>query len=151
MLEHCRYPNVQVPPPPPGPGYHKWKDGLYKLHSDFVTWEKANATCIAEGAHLLVLDSKEEAAHAQDVIDRFLNSSSFFHVGFHDKHKEANYVTVFGKPLANTGFHQWCPGEPSGGSPEGLEHCGSIKTINNAVCLNDITCNVFEAPFFCEY
>ncbi|KAJ9590456.1 hypothetical protein L9F63_016487, partial [Diploptera punctata] len=76
--------------------------GYYKLHTDYKTWEEALIACEAEGAHLLIINSDQEAKALEifwdaspKILEGFPNNLAY--VGFHDKYKEGQYLTIFSK------------------------------------------------------
>ncbi|XP_046401980.1 hemolymph lipopolysaccharide-binding protein-like [Ischnura elegans] len=115
--------------------------GHYKRHEKGPGgWDKAYSTCASEGAHLAIINSEAE----YDVI-RSLGGKDNAYLGFHDRVKEGEWVTVFGEPLDSTGFTRWIPKQPDNAG--GIEHCGSYHPRGG---LNDIPCNL-EFPFICEF
>ena len=55
-------------------------------------WEEAQKICEEEGAHLLILNSDEEAHAVGSMLQGF-----YYWIGFHDQYVEGQYVTVFSK------------------------------------------------------
>ncbi|KAJ9590508.1 hypothetical protein L9F63_016459 [Diploptera punctata] len=122
--------------------------GYYKLHTDVKTWDEAHVACEAEGAHLLIINSDEEAKALEifwDANPKILNGdpNNWAHVGFHDKYKKGQYLTIFNQSLVSTGYVKWYPGDPQGGQ----QNCGIVVRKSNL--LADIYCNSV-IPFFCE-
>ncbi|KAJ9590458.1 hypothetical protein L9F63_016489 [Diploptera punctata] len=122
--------------------------GYYKLHTDMKTWEEALIACEAEGAHLLIINSDQEAKALEifwdvnpKINDRPLND--WAHVGFHDKYKEGQYLTIFNESLVSTGYVKWYPGDPQGE----VQDCGMVARKSNL--LADVECNI-KIPYFCE-
>jgi hypothetical protein len=77
--------------------------GYYKLHTVGKSWEEALQTCEEEGAHLLVINSEDEAKSIASLWEKnlaFLAKNSYYaFVGFHDLYKEGLVVTIFSKYL----------------------------------------------------
>ncbi|KAK7874178.1 hypothetical protein R5R35_006224 [Gryllus longicercus] len=120
--------------------------GYYKVHEEQLSWEEAKGACEAEDAHLLILNSEAEAAAVQQLIKLHPNVNSWVHAGFHDKGKEGSYVTIFGEPLASTGFTRWNTNQPDNAGNN--ENCGSIHAATMG--LNDLPCTTYRTPFVCE-
>ncbi|GLH12545.1 Uncharacterized protein GBIM_17280, partial [Gryllus bimaculatus] len=64
-------------------------------------------------------------------------------VGYHDLNQEGNHETIFGEPLAKTGYTKWHPGQPDNFFDE---DCG---TITSEALLNDGKCD-WRTGFICE-
>ncbi|KAK7873823.1 hypothetical protein R5R35_005803 [Gryllus longicercus] len=96
------------------PGYARLASGgSYKVGRAALAWEEARAACELEGAHLLVVDSREEAA----ALRRWLRGEELatdaqrtyaLHAGFH-----VPFVTVLGQPISNVVRERWRHDEPS--------------------------------------
>ncbi|GLH09687.1 Uncharacterized protein GBIM_14737 [Gryllus bimaculatus] len=96
------------------PGYARLASGgSYKVGRAALAWEEARAACELEGAHLLVVDSREEAA----ALRRWLRGEGLasdaqrtyaLHAGFH-----VPFVTVLGQPISNVVRERWRHDEPS--------------------------------------
>ncbi|KAG8237279.1 hypothetical protein J437_LFUL017475, partial [Ladona fulva] len=124
--------------------------GYYKFHTDLANgFEDASSRCTKEGGHLAIVNSESEHQVLSTMYARFPESelkTEWAFVGFHDRFKEGEYVTIYGEPLNTTGFTRWS----SAGQPDdykGAEDCGSVHRNGG---LNDIACNA-SIPFFCEY
>ncbi|KAG8231477.1 hypothetical protein J437_LFUL000194 [Ladona fulva] len=114
--------------------------GYYKYHSNTLTFDEANKKCAEEGGHLAIINS--EAEH--QVIKSLVTKGTAY-LGFHDQIKEGEFITIFGEPLAATGFTRWAPNQPDDAG--GKEDCGTYWAGQG---LNDIPCSI--ANFFvCEY
>ncbi|KAG8232818.1 hypothetical protein J437_LFUL014176 [Ladona fulva] len=114
--------------------------GYYKYHSKKLSFDAANKKCAEEGGHLAIINS--EAEH--QIVRSLLKNDSAY-LGFHDRIKEGEFITIFGEPLAATGFTGWVKGQPDNSG--GKEHCGSYYPKYG---LNDMACEK-EMPFICEY
>nr|CAD7424104.1 unnamed protein product [Timema monikensis] len=79
----------------------------YKVHVTAKTWEEARKVCIAEKAHLVIINSEAEAKAVLKIWQEYpfpkLNPLFIF-LGFNDIKGEGKYVTVTGEPLEDTGF-----------------------------------------------
>ncbi|XP_067000267.2 hemolymph lipopolysaccharide-binding protein [Anabrus simplex] len=138
-------------PPPRVTGYEFFPGiGFYKHHKEARTWDDAQKTCVKEGAHLAIINSEEESAVIMFMMSRAPEVNQWAFVGFHDRFVEGQYLTIFGEPLANTGFKRWSSsGQPDnygGNSTYPGEDCGSIHRNGG---LNDLPCSA-KISFFCE-
>ncbi|KAJ9581871.1 hypothetical protein L9F63_003802 [Diploptera punctata] len=86
--------------------------GYYKLYTDKKTWADAAQTCQQEGAHLLILNSDEEAHKVSQLLDIPSLIGNDCWIGIHDMFKAGHYVTLFNEPLSSLGFTKWDNGEP---------------------------------------
>ncbi|KAK7871675.1 hypothetical protein R5R35_009041 [Gryllus longicercus] len=77
--------------------------GWYRLHLTPLTWEEARLACEAEGAHLAVLNSQEEAKALKNIFAKERSSELYAFVGFSDL-KDGRYLTIFGETLHEAGF-----------------------------------------------
>ncbi|KAG8237277.1 hypothetical protein J437_LFUL017473 [Ladona fulva] len=137
---------------PPKPSDYEYFPGVgyYKFHTTFANgFEDASSKCAKEGGHLAIVNSESEHQVLSTIFERFPESSlkaiSAF-VGFHDREKEGEFVTIFGQPLNTTGLTRWS----SAVQPDnyaGAEDCGSVHRNGG---FNDIGCSS-KIPFFCEY
>ena len=103
---------ITVPPSTPKPAVYPGYDlvpgfGYYKLHTDVKSWDEALLTCEKEGAHLVIINSEEEAkalAPFWDANPKILDGphNNWAHAGFHDKFKEGQYLTIFSKYIQYT-------------------------------------------------
>ncbi|KAK7792865.1 hypothetical protein R5R35_009641 [Gryllus longicercus] len=97
----------------PYPAY-EWlpSGGFYKVHEEKVPWREARAACEAEGAHLVVVNSKAEAQALRAVLQEKLASDEepefVVHAGFY-----ANLVTVTGHSLSLMEYDRWAAWQPS--------------------------------------
>ncbi|XP_069701707.1 hemolymph lipopolysaccharide-binding protein-like [Periplaneta americana] len=132
----------------PSPGYEVMAGlGYYKLHTTGKTWNEALQICEQEGAHLLILNSEEEANAVGSLWDRgskFVDvvNDVYAHAGFHDQNSVGEHRTIFNQSLASTGFTSWDSGFPRVGN----KFCGLFGRSRK---LADSTCSDKRA-FFCE-
>ncbi|KAG8236825.1 hypothetical protein J437_LFUL017282 [Ladona fulva] len=114
--------------------------GYYKFHNETArNFDDAEEICSKEGGHLAIINSEEESNALKGSI------YGFAYIGFHDRIKEGEFITIFGQSLKYTGFNRWSASyEPNGGTSE---NCGSLHPNGG---INDISCNI-NIPFICEY
>ncbi|XP_071452995.1 hemolymph lipopolysaccharide-binding protein-like [Hetaerina americana] len=124
--------------------------GYYKFHTALANgFEDASSRCANEGGHLAIVNSEAEHQVLQTLFAKHPESelkTVWAFVGFHDRLKEGEFVTIFGQPLQSTGFTRWSsPGQPDDYNK--AEDCGTVRRNGG---LNDIGC-ASVLPFFCEY
>ena len=70
----------------------------YYLHNVELTWVEAAQFCSAQGSHLLILNSQEEA----NAIVRFVEDgkNTAYWIGAHDMYKEGEFITIHGTYIA---------------------------------------------------
>ncbi|XP_071439214.1 hemolymph lipopolysaccharide-binding protein-like [Hetaerina americana] len=119
--------------------------GYYRFHKELKSFDDASAVCAAEGGHLAIMNSEAEHQVIKTLFGRHPEAGAWAFVGVHDRLKEGEFVTIFGQPLASTGFNKWFSAhEPNGGIRE------NCCTVANNGLLNDGSCDS-KLPFFCEY
>ncbi|KAJ8680983.1 hypothetical protein QAD02_016770 [Eretmocerus hayati] len=132
---------------------------LYKLHENLTTWNEARKICLAEGAHLAVINSKEEADllsalfKNSQLMNRRNHANKGMFVGFHDLFQEREFVTVLDEPLDKTGYNTWTRewgGQPDNGKQprrsEKSQDCGALSHDGG---LDDVGCS-WKLGFICE-
>ena len=67
--------------------------GYYKFHQHGANWQEAVDICTQEGAHLLILNSNQEAM----ALWPLFRGHCCTWIGVHDQYQEGNYVTLFSK------------------------------------------------------
>ena len=78
--------------------------GFYKLNNEMKTWNEAKSICQKEGAHLAILNSKDEVQLFQEMRNRIpkltndWKDDSLF-VGINDIESESSWITIFGKHI----------------------------------------------------
>jgi hypothetical protein len=78
--------------------------GYYKLHLPFKTWDEAVTTCLAEGSHLLVLNSEAEADTANYIFTKHsgfiiaFENRIFIHLGL-KKGTDGGFFTSSGNKI----------------------------------------------------
>ncbi|XP_019887929.1 hemolymph lipopolysaccharide-binding protein-like [Ooceraea biroi] len=125
--------------------------GAHKLHLRRLCWNKARQVCVHEGGQLAVINSFSE----EKILLRMLqeNNLTVAWLGIHDLYEEGDWVTVKGEPLGSTGYTSWITlfgqyPQPNNGG--GTEHCATLAIEGGRVGMNDLTCNAWNLPFFCE-
>ncbi|GLH11464.1 Putative CTL7 [Gryllus bimaculatus] len=123
---------------PPSPGF-------YKVQARRVNWREAQAACEAEGAHLLVVETPQEAQAVAFLLRQHAPPhalSRTLHAGFFAT--DAVYFSVYGEPLSDLQYQRWAAGEP-----RHVDICGAV---DHAGQLHDAFCswNV-RRSFVCEY
>ena len=71
--------------------------GYYKIHPELKNWHDALKTCELEGAHLLIVDSKEEIVAVDALAVNSSTGRALYWIGIHDLFKEGDYVTIHSK------------------------------------------------------
>ncbi|XP_046398896.1 hemolymph lipopolysaccharide-binding protein-like [Ischnura elegans] len=136
---------VIVAPPPMPTGYQLFHGiGYYKFHRTAAAFDLASATCAAEGGHLTIINSDAESGVISTILKENSDAGAWAWLGFHDRLKEGEFVTIFGDPLASSGFNKWVASKPNGGT---RENCGCVS---NKGLYNDAQCD-HKFPFVCEY
>uniref|UniRef100_A0ABD2WDP0 C-type lectin domain-containing protein n=1 Tax=Trichogramma kaykai TaxID=54128 RepID=A0ABD2WDP0_9HYME len=103
---------------------------------------------------MAIINSKAEEAKLLDMMrksESLVRGSSNGEealLGIHDLYKEADWVTIFGEPLASTGYVGWSStywnGQPD--NRDNRQHCGAL--INQGG-IDDVNYND-KFAFFCE-
>ncbi|XP_075409479.1 C-type lectin domain family 4 member C-like [Tenrec ecaudatus] len=104
----------------------------YWVSSGSNTWTKSQKTCSEMGAHLLVVNTKEE----QNFIIPNLQRSSAYYVGLSDPEGKQQWQWVDGSPY-NKSATFWHPGEPSNQD----EQCVMINSRGGSWGWNDARCD----------
>jgi hypothetical protein len=78
--------------------------GYYKLHKTYESWDDAVKNCLAEGSHLLVLNSVAEADAANYMLKKHSNhiTSNYKYFSIHlglKKGKDGLFFTSSGKKI----------------------------------------------------
>ncbi|XP_038211981.1 macrophage mannose receptor 1-like [Zerene cesonia] len=119
----------------------------YKFHLTPRNWTRAFMVCSAEGAHLAIINSDEEAGVLKELHGRHkaddLPYDTIF-LGFQDWGENGVWTTIHGQSLADSGYAKFQPGQPDNASPG--ENCGSM--FRNGY-FNDAWCYV-KLAFICE-
>ncbi|KAJ9584682.1 hypothetical protein L9F63_020985 [Diploptera punctata] len=117
----------------------------YYAHDVAMTWEEAVEYCAAEGSHLFILNSQQEA----DVVVAFMPdvSPDYFWSGFSDLAQEGTFVTLNNQTVQEAGYVNWANGEPSGYYETQEENCGAVESTGE---MYDRICSA-ECYFICEH
>jgi hypothetical protein len=67
------------------------KASYYSVHQELETWFTASNICSSEGAHLLIINSEDEANVVKNILDPSVETYS---IGFHDLFGQGQYRTV---------------------------------------------------------
>ncbi|PSN52859.1 hypothetical protein C0J52_14464 [Blattella germanica] len=76
-------------------------------------WYEAKDLCDKDGAHLLVLESRDQANDVNYWVEVLGTISNWFWIGFNDLNQEAQYVTVFNQSVSDV-YLKWWSGYPTG-------------------------------------
>ncbi|KAJ8715424.1 hypothetical protein PYW07_009906 [Mythimna separata] len=123
----------------------------YKFHIVPRNFSRAFLACSAEGSHLAIINSDQEAEvlknlfakyPAAKMVGNFWKDVAF--IGAHNWGEPADWRTIHGETLSEAGYDNFRKGEPNN-SPPG-EYCLSIYRDAK---LNDLWCDR-EAAFICE-
>ncbi|XP_075985590.1 C-type lectin domain-containing protein 161-like [Anticarsia gemmatalis] len=127
----------------------------YKFHKKPRDFEGAHFACSAEGGHLAIINSQEEANIIKDLIDQNPADKIFgnFHKDYHylgfvnwGKNPQTDWMTLEGQTLKQAGFSQFHGEEPNNFG--GAENCGSV--YRGSGLLNDLECKTMIFTFICE-
>ncbi|XP_078041923.1 hemolymph lipopolysaccharide-binding protein-like [Augochlora pura] len=116
--------------------------GAHKIHQREVTWNEARKLCMAEGAHLAVLDSAKKGKQFIEWIAK--ESIVAIWLGVHDLFEEGSWTTVTGHFADTLDNHQWAIGEPSNANNR---HCGVLWHYSNGT--SSEKCDATKS-FICE-
>ncbi|KOB65869.1 Lectin 1 putative immunolectin, partial [Operophtera brumata] len=125
----------------------------YKFHRRSMTWPRAYTTCIAEGGHLVIINSDLEsqvirelyAKNPDNVIVSF--APSYAAIGIYDFGDGSYWLTIHGETPKEAGFERWKPGDPNNATQPGGEFCGITNRGDGL--LYDAPCG-WVLPFICE-
>ncbi|CAG9114788.1 unnamed protein product [Plutella xylostella] len=122
--------------------YNATLGSCYRVSKIAMTWAQGYSECRGDGAHLLILNSREEDQAVVDLLRRSFPENArvhwFYFVGFRAERENGTRVfrTVFNQTLEEAGFDSWSPGEPN--NYQGTEDCGSLFKNNGK--FNDVNC-----------
>ncbi|RVE52735.1 hypothetical protein evm_002608 [Chilo suppressalis] len=123
----------------------------YKFHRVPRTWSRAYMNCMAEGAHLAIINSDTEATVLKEIFGKnpggsmlgnFWKDVAF--MGFHDWTEHGDWRTIEGQTLKEAGYDKFSPGEPNNSTTG--EFCGAIY---RSALFDDLWCENRYA-FICE-
>ena len=147
---------LDAPPPPSCPTdfaaiagapatsvYKIYNYSLIPANDQREGWLDAEATCHAQGAHLLIADSASEAAAVGGKITVPL-LFPYYADGVTDAAVEGTWLDVLGDPAD---YLPWFPGQPNGADG----HDGDCAILDNHGALFDYYCDsAHKYPFACE-
>jgi hypothetical protein len=121
---------------------HAFDAREYLFCSRVQSWLSAAEFCVARGATLVTIGSKEE--------DSWLEGTAVgiapipWWIGFNDRTTEKSWVWVAGTA---SGYLHWAMGQPN--NHDGNEDCAALNGSAPAEGWNDLPCGDFY-PFICE-
>ncbi|XP_026318361.1 neurocan core protein-like [Hyposmocoma kahamanoa] len=140
--------------------YYETTGECYKFHLQPQIWSDAYKICLAEGGHLAIINSLEEAKILSSIFEldtpRILkpNDTTYLFLGFLKFNQ--SWVTIHGESLEEAGYAMWAPHQPSNspirGNPDQLDRFGnreSCGAMEHGGLLNDVCCD-FPFAFVCE-
>ncbi|KDR07896.1 hemolymph lipopolysaccharide-binding protein-like [Zootermopsis nevadensis] len=140
---------VVAPLGKPAPGYELVPGlGYYKFYKIGKSWWEAQATCVEEGAYLIIPNSDQEFEAVKKIWDRFPSPytdwrKNHVFMGVSDIAREGHFMSVLGETLNSTGYLRWSSNQPDGGRNEDC----LVLTVNSF--LHDTACAA-EVAFICE-
>ncbi|KAI8482560.1 hypothetical protein Bbelb_397080 [Branchiostoma belcheri] len=112
-------------------GWSLFSGKCYKVFTDAMTYSQARQVCIDNGGSLAMIKNSE--------INSFVKTLPSDHkwFGLTDEVTEGQFLWEDGSSLTSTGFTDWYPGEPNGGS---LENCVQYwrQTWNDRSCTDQL-------------
>ncbi|XP_061586384.1 hepatic lectin-like [Cololabis saira] len=128
-------------------GWVSFQGSCYLLSLTSITWSKAEAQCVSQRGHLLVVNGAEEL----DFISKIVEIRYNYWIGLVERHNEGQWSWVDG-----TDFHStptfWDKGQPDNWDyRENGEDCGQIhaSSIRKRKLWNDADCNLVYR-YICE-
>uniref|UniRef100_A0A3Q4AGM8 C-type lectin domain-containing protein n=1 Tax=Mola mola TaxID=94237 RepID=A0A3Q4AGM8_MOLML len=119
--------------------WNKFNISCYYVSNVRKNWTMSRLDCIARGADLVIIDSREEQVFVQSL----LNSSQDAWIGMTDSVEEGTWMWVDGSPVTIT---FWRPGQPN--SYQGDQDCGEVLQTEGGHW-NDYSCST-EQIWICE-
>ncbi|XP_041978144.1 lymphocyte antigen 75-like isoform X2 [Aricia agestis] len=119
----------------------------YKFHRVSRTWPRAYMACTAEGGHLAIINSQQEALVLKEIFANnspaqvSINSRETMHIGIHNWNERADWTTINGEPIPEPEHHVYFQGQP-----DTEEFCGGMMRDGE---LGYSWCGVIR-PFVCE-
>ena len=113
---------VAVPAPVPE-GWVKFGNSIYKMSETETSWSAAEAQAIAEGGHLVAINSEEENNF---IISEFLSQKAPIHIGLTDAAEEGVWKWTNGDPIT---YSDWTTIPPQPGNETGNEDGAAIGYI----------------------
>ncbi|PSN42769.1 hypothetical protein C0J52_20974 [Blattella germanica] len=124
------------------PGFRYYK--IFK--GDAKNYEDAKRLCAKNGAHLVVVNSNDEAKALNKFLDEY-GSHTRYWAGFDDIDEEGEYKTIYNKTTHDTGFARVFPGEFDGKTGQ---NCGIYQYDGTNYGLGDHPCNSGGVWQICE-
>ncbi|XP_075971099.1 snaclec coagulation factor IX-binding protein subunit A-like [Anticarsia gemmatalis] len=126
-------------------GYKFYSNSCYKYHDEQKTWREANSTCVDEGSHLVVINTKDEGKLLKSK-NILRNSEYGTHVGLQYDVEEKKWTSVLGEAMEDL-FHEWSEGSTP---DDDIITCGVIiKTLKLLSWPCDGEYGIYQ-PFVCE-
>ncbi|XP_049867544.1 uncharacterized protein LOC126367827 [Pectinophora gossypiella] len=120
----------------------------YKFHRFRQTFYRAMHTCQAEGGHLVIINSENEAQVIRDLFAKnptdTIPGPEFRDVAFVGVMFTEQWATIQGQSLSEAGYSVFSPGEPN--NARGDEFCASVG--RNGMLFDDPCTR--PIPFICE-
>ncbi|XP_074836089.1 C-type lectin domain family 17, member A-like [Carettochelys insculpta] len=117
-------------------GWKWFQRTCYYFSDSTKTWGEAHQFCLEYGAHLVIINTKEE----QDFLVKNRGTSRVYWLGMTDQATEKSWVWVDGTSVV---LSFWSSGEPNNHQEE---DCGTMATDGR---WNDITCHMTDY-WICE-
>ncbi|XP_068570215.1 low affinity immunoglobulin epsilon Fc receptor-like [Cebidichthys violaceus] len=122
-------------------GWSKFEMSCYFVSTKRKNWTLSREDCIAEGADLVIIDSRDEQVFVNGLMTLRLN----VWIGMTDSVTEGTWTWVDGTPVTTT---YWEAGQPN--SHKGGQDCGEIMQRSSGVeTWNDETCSYVQ-KYICE-
>ncbi|RVE45770.1 hypothetical protein evm_009570 [Chilo suppressalis] len=126
----------------------------YKFHRVGRTWRNAYMTCMAEGGHLAIVNSKTELEVIKEIFARYppdtrmAQSKEGVSIGIHTWGEDRVFYTVHGQRLVEAGYANFTSGQPDNNRAfdSSGSHCGGIWREE----LDDFWCTGNTISFICE-
>ncbi|KAI5645745.1 lectin c-type domain-containing protein [Phthorimaea operculella] len=132
-----------------GYNFEKQTGKCYKLHKEPTIWSQAYITCMAEGGHLVIINSEVEKNVVSALYKNNLTPAQrkdqyiVTFIGMQKWNETGEWRTVHGETLEEAGYAGWGKGEPN--NPD-LLFCGTMFQNGE---LDDSSCN-YKTSFICE-
>ncbi|XP_068570216.1 C-type lectin domain family 4 member M-like [Cebidichthys violaceus] len=124
-------------------GWKRFDISCYFVSTEMKNWASSRADCIADGADLVIIDSRDEQVFVNGLLP--LGQEEEFWFGMTDSVTEGTWMWVDGTPVTTT---YWHVGQPN--SSGGNQDCGGIwKKSSGLETWNDETCS-YDRKFICE-
>ncbi|XP_071383522.1 CD209 antigen-like protein D [Centroberyx affinis] len=118
---------------------HCWiefNSNWYYVSNEMKTWEESRQDCLRRGAHLVIINSKEEQKFLVGLNKRVW-------IGLTDREEEGTWTWVDGSPLTTAYWGRTQPDDGDGFTKVGTEDCAELNNhysdpLNK---WNDLSCN----------